>query len=371
VTSFEFDRRRVLALGLGVSAMALVQPGWAAAAYPALDRPALAVREPQRAVLLSITQAGGRLVAVGERGIIVLSDDLGASWRQSASVPASVTLTAVRFVDAEHGWAVGHGGIILHTTDGGEHWEWQADGRSLVQTVWREASASGIPAQLRAAQQLVDDGPDKPLLDLHFFDRKHGLVVGAANMCFETHDGGRTWNSAVHRIHNPGSLHLYAIRADGSSLYIVGEQGLMLRSRDAGQTFEHLATPYEGSWFTLEVPRPGVVVAAGLRGNVFLSFDAGSTWSPSNGAPAASIVGSTVNTDHSMFFVTQSGQVLALHPFAEDRSVRVLEGPPLAPLAGLLPTGDGALIAVGATGVARLPAPAHPGMASMPTGAVR
>lgn len=371
MTSFDFDRRRMLALGLGAAATALVHPGWAAAPYPALDRPALTVREPQRSVLLAVTQAGSRLVAVGERGIVVLSDDQGERWRQAAAVPASVTLTAVRFVDASHGWAVGHGGVILHSTDGGEHWERQADGRSLAQTGLREASANGTPAQLRAAQQLVDDGPDKPLLDLHFFDREHGMVVGAANLCFETRDGGRTWVSAAQRMDNPRAMHLYAVRADGDTLHIAGEQGLLLRSRDAGRTFERLKTPYDGSWFTLEVPRPGVVVAAGLRGNVFVSSDHGGHWAPLIGAPAVSIVGSTVSVDRSLFFVTQSGQVLALHPFTQDRTVRVLEGPPLAPLAGLLTTRDGALITVGAAGVARIATPARAGTAWLPTGAVR
>ena len=37
-------------------------------------------------------------------------------------MPTSVTLTAVRFADAQHGWAVGHGGVILATQDGGEQW---------------------------------------------------------------------------------------------------------------------------------------------------------------------------------------------------------------------------------------------------------
>jgi photosystem II stability/assembly factor-like uncharacterized protein len=353
VTSFEIDRRQVLALGLGAAATAFVRPSSAAAPYPALDRPVLATRAPERTVLLSITQAGARIVAVGERGIIVLSDDQGARWRQAASVPASVTLTAVRFVDAEHGWAVGHGGIILHSTDGGEHWARQADGRSLAQTVLREAGASGNPVQQRAAQQLVADGPDKPLLDLHCFDRMRCLVVGAANLCFETQDGGRTWVNAAQRIDNPKSLHLYAVRADGETLYIAGEQGLMLRSLDGGRTFERIKSPYDGSWFTLEVPRSGEIVAAGLRGNTFVSTDQGKNWQPVEGAPSASVVGSAVAANGTLFLVTQSGQVLT-QSAAADR-LRVLSGPPLPPLTHVLPARDGSLLTVGLAGIVRVP----------------
>ena len=75
-----------------------------------------------------MTRAGDRLVAVGQRGHVVVSSDGGATWKQ-AQVPVSSDLVAVYFVDAKQGWAVGHDGVILHTADGGEYWELQLDGR--------------------------------------------------------------------------------------------------------------------------------------------------------------------------------------------------------------------------------------------------
>ena len=53
---------------------------WSAESPDELDRPALLCRKPEKAVLLDIASAGTRLVAVGERGIIVLSDDAGQTW---------------------------------------------------------------------------------------------------------------------------------------------------------------------------------------------------------------------------------------------------------------------------------------------------
>ena len=44
----------------------------------ALDRPAVAVRAPERAVLLAATQVGAQWVAIGEHGLVLRSDD-GAS----------------------------------------------------------------------------------------------------------------------------------------------------------------------------------------------------------------------------------------------------------------------------------------------------
>lgn len=334
----------------------------AAASFPALERPALRVRAPERAVLQAAALAGRRIVAVGERGIVALSDDGGLRWRQAGQVPASVTLTGVRFVDPANGWAVGHGGIILHSADGGETWTRQADGRALAKIALEAAergaagqAGDGAAArQLRAARLLVADGPDKPLLDLYFSDARHGFVIGAYNLFFETSDGGATWSSAMARLANPKALHLYAIRAQGPALYIVGEQGLMLRSQDAGRSFEPINSPYSGSWFGLALRPDGALLAAGLRGNAFQSGDQGKTWARLDGAPPASFVNAVARPDGSVLLSNQAGEVLLARAGAQ---LAKLELPPLPPLSGVLPLPDGALLAVGMAGALRLPPP--------------
>ena len=121
---------------------------------PAIERAALTVRAPERAVLLAASKAGARLVAVGERGLIVLSDDQGMTWRQARAVPTSVSLAAVRFADERTGWAVGHAGVILRTVDGGDTWLRQADGRSLAQVSLAEAKRREDARHIQAAQGL-------------------------------------------------------------------------------------------------------------------------------------------------------------------------------------------------------------------------
>lgn len=324
----------------------------AAMVPPALERPALAVRAPERSVLLAVAAAGPRLVAVGERGIVALSDDQGQRWRQARSVPTSVGLTALRFVDAQRGWAVGHAGVILHTTDGGETWTRQADGRSLAQAALKASARTSGGVEARVARQLADDGADKPLLDLHFFDADRGVVAGAYGLFFETTDGGKTWRSAMDRIANPKALHINAVRADGHRLYLAGEQGLLLRSDNQGQTFRPLTSPYAGTWFTLTVPRPGAVLAAGLRGNAFFSSDQGDTWSRLDGAAQASYVSAATLPGDEVILANQAGQLLSTRA---GGVLKVLPQPPLPPLSAILPLDSGAMLAVGFTGVMRLP----------------
>ncbi len=68
-----------------------------------LDAPApdVAARE-QDACCRRCARAGDRLVAVGQRGHIVVSNDGGATWKQSP-VPVSSDLTAVYFVNDKQG----------------------------------------------------------------------------------------------------------------------------------------------------------------------------------------------------------------------------------------------------------------------------
>ena len=78
-------------------------------------------------LLLDIARAGNRLVAVGERGHILFSDNNAIDWQQ-AQVPTRALLTAVHFASDTKGWAVGHDGLILATIDAGGHWVVQRDG---------------------------------------------------------------------------------------------------------------------------------------------------------------------------------------------------------------------------------------------------
>lgn len=347
------------ASALALATTGVLSPVLAATAFPALERPALQVKAPERQVLQTAARAGERIVAIGERGLIVLSDDQGKTWRQAGQVPVSVSLTALSFVDAQHGWAVGHGGVILHTTDGGETWTKRADGLALAKVVLAEAEQlvaqrPGDPAAERAvadARRLVDDGADKPLLDVRFADVRRGWVVGAYNLFFETTDGGATWRSISSRLDNPRGLHLNALAVRGQTVFIVGEQGLLLRSLDVGQTFQGLTSPYKGSWFSVALGEDGLVTVGGLRGNAFRSADGGATWNAISGLPPVSIIAASARADGSALLSNQAGQLFVTRANAPAHPLRV---GPMPPLNGLLVLGQQSALALGFGGALSL-----------------
>lgn len=326
----------------------------------ALERPAQVSPHSENAVLVAVTAAGSRLIAVGERGIALLSDDNGVSWRQ-ANVPVSVTLTSVQFVDEKEGWVVGNGGVLLHSQDGGETWAKQLDGISLAQMLLRVAqervnNKAGDPDELdrevKAAELMVKDGPDKPFLDVYFVNKRLGYIIGAYNLILRTDDGGQTWQPWQSHVDNPMGLHLYAISGSGANLYIVGEQGSVFRSDDDGAVFAAVATPYQGSYFDLLVDSSDKVLIGGLRGSVFRSDDSGADWTKVDIPSGASITGSVRLKDGRFVLVNQSGQLLVSHD--QGNSFQLSSLKQFAPLAGVTQSADGSLVVVGMRGVNRI-----------------
>lgn len=327
------------------------------AKFAPLARPALEVRAPERAVLLAGTPIGTRIVCVGEHGLIAFSDDNGATWRQARAVPTSISLTAVKATPDGQLFTVGHSGVILQSSDRGESWTLLADGQRLAANAASVADALSAhdpvkPRAVREALQLVNDGPDKPLLDLGFQDGRHGIVVGAYGLAFATDDGGASWHSVMHRLDNPKALHLYAVAIQGDTWMLAGEQGLLFRSRDGGRSFVRLASPYEGSWFALAATGARHWSVVGLRGHAFYSDDDGDHWQALDGAPPVSFVSAAGRADGSLILTNQAGQLF------KGRGREVLQPlavPPLPPLSQSVVTAQGDIVALGLAGAMRLP----------------
>lgn len=315
----------------------------------------------EQSMLLAVTLAGQRIVAVGERGIVLISDDNGVSWKQ-AEVPVSVLLTGVRFATPEKGWAVGHSGVVLRTEDGGRSWVKSLDGERAaalqLNAALKEAGVSGDAARRIAdAERLVKDGADKPFFDILVDGENGALVVGAYGLAYRTADGGKTWAPWQAQLNNPKGAHLHAISAADASVFVAGEQGLVLVSRDRGQSFSELKSPYTGSFFGVVALSEQSLLLFGLRGKSFWTIDGGANWQASTTGLEASFNGATRLRDGSVLLVSQAGNVLRSTDGGKSFAPVPIKMP--VPFVGVTEAADGSLVLVGVRGVTRvvLPAP--------------
>ena len=288
---------------------------------------ALESAKASRSLLLDVTHAGKRVVVVGDRGHILFSDDEGRTWTQ-AKVPTRQLLTAVYFVDDQHGWAVGHDAQILASNDGGASW----------------------------SKQFEDLKREAPLLDVWFKDLQTGFAVGAYGALLETTDGGQHWQDIGERLDNEDQFHLNGIAyVKDAGLFAVGEQGSMFRSPDDGETWEKLEGPYQGSLFgVVGTSQANTLLAYGLRGNLFRSTDFGSHWEPvalqgERGPLEFSIANASLLPDNSIVLVGNGGSVM--RSTDDGESFTVSNRSDRISLAGVTEDDKGNLILVGQGGV--------------------
>ena len=281
-----------------------------------------------RLLLVDAARAGNRIVAVGDRGYVVFSDDQGVTWGR-AKTPAVPLLTAIEFADAKTGWAAGHDAVILATIDGGATW----------------------------TQQFSAPSEQRPLLDLAFLSSTEGFAVGAYGAFYETSDGGKTWSP---RKVIEEDKHLNAIlRVAEGKLLILGEAGTILASGDNGKTWAAVASPYKGSLFGGLVADDGAVVAFGMRGRIYRSTDAGKSWTQVDNPSVATLMGGAKLPGGALAIAGAAGTVLVSRD--HGKTFAPLKTDTTRAFAKALPGAPDQLLLIGEAGArtAKVPAPSR------------
>ncbi|HET9206289.1 MAG TPA: YCF48-related protein [Burkholderiaceae bacterium] len=342
------NRRHLLcALAAGAAPLIGRAAGAASPLRDVLDSAAQPSALAARALVNGLALAGDRVVAVGQRGHVLWSDDQGKQWQQ-ADVPLASDLVAVTFPTSTRGWAVGHDGVVLASIDRGRTWQRQLDGRGLGDVLVRHYSRIGDAKWLAEAQRFAAQGAENPLLDVWFDDARTGYVVGAFGLVLRTADGGATWEPLLHATDNPKALHLYAVRRVGDELYIAGEQGLLLRLDRSSGRFAALNIPYPGTLFGV-LGHERVVLAFGLRGHVVRSTDRGRTWQAASTGVPVGLTAGTLDGRGRIVLVSQAGHVLAS---ADDGASFVpLKTARTLPAAAVAHAGAGTLVLGGPRGL--------------------
>jgi len=157
----------------------------------------------------------GNVWAVGTGGLIEHSTDGGATWTtQQSGIEAD--LWSVSFSDDQHGWAVGGQptnaapGVILRTIDGGTTWTDVTPAglkETLTNASFSDAAHGYIGTTDGHVLKTVDAGASWQTLTLagagkaydtvDFVDAVHGWAGGEGGRLWRTTNGGRTWSAST------------------------------------------------------------------------------------------------------------------------------------------------------------------------------
>jgi photosystem II stability/assembly factor-like uncharacterized protein len=312
------SKRPLRAGAAGLAMLGMLSVAHAATKPAATDTP---VWRATHGVLLSVTRAGNRLVATGDRGIVLLSDDQGANWTQAATQTGAL-LTAALFTSPTEGWAVGQDSTILHTADAGAHWTTQL-------------SASGADQALFSVASLPPDQPGET----------HLIATGAYALALETQNG-KDW-SPVKLPKMDEDYHLNCVLAHGADVVVIGEAGHAFMRHDGAWTAMPL--PYDGSQFGCLASRDGAFYSFGLRGSLFVSTTAAPGWKRIDTGEQRPIFGGTVLRNGSFVLVGGNGLLMLFDP--ATAKIRKLPPPTGATLSGVVEAANGTWVLVGDDGI--------------------
>jgi photosystem II stability/assembly factor-like uncharacterized protein len=216
------------------------------------------VEDIPHSALFGLSFDQGKGVAVGAGGDIMTSEDGGVTWKHNAEAPTSLALLSVSR-RGSHVVAVGQAGVVA-VMDNGK---------------WKTAT-SGVTARLLSVEV-----------------NSSGLAIagGEFGTLLKSTDGGNTWAStapdwagmASAEHFGTGEPMVYAVAvSEAGVVTVAGEFGVMLRSEDAGTTWRVLrpVNPEEATIHALSLVDKGQgnSYAVGQTGELLLSSDGGETW---------------------------------------------------------------------------------------------
>ncbi len=215
----------------------------------------------------------------------IYTRDGGDSW-QALEFEAGLCPTSLFFTDPNHGWIAatsegdpGAGNTLYVTEDTGVIWKSHRlalKGRpERVRFV--NANVGWLLETLRSTASspvLVSTSPDDP-------EDRHPLAWPDATQLRRTEDGGRSW----HLISSfPGRImDLYVLDVD--SLFALGEDGFIARTRDRGGTWEQCEPVTEHAINAMALADGGIGIACGDCNLLMVTRDGGRHWEAVTSVP--------------------------------------------------------------------------------------
>jgi photosystem II stability/assembly factor-like uncharacterized protein len=223
----------------------------------------------------------------------------------------------VHSADGNTVWAVGNGGRVFRSVDGGATWAQFILGSNTLRTVQSLGTTVWVAGDSGKAYRSTTFGetwqhftlasPNTRFTDLQFLDNQIGFLVGSNGTILKTTDGGATWDSKT-----PASVENFnAVSFRDSQVgFIVGKNGKVQRTTDGGETWTELSNrTWEGKEIFSVSAKGNLVYLTGEDGLAFKSIDGGNTWIALNFKTdsRSNVTGVFIQSPDTVFFIGGGG----------------------------------------------------------------
>jgi len=245
---------------------------------------------------LSATQ----LVAVGQGGTVIYSTDGGMNWNDGAGIAGADDLTSLSF-NGSTVVAVGKNGWVVRSLDSGAN--------------WTEENPAAGPDLNRSVATFIDNAIVIAV----------GKKDGSAFTVFRSTDSGDNWTQLGNpNVPTSGGKDLNAVAFSGDIGVAVGDKTggnfTFLRTTDKGLNWTLITLAGGNDLYAVAFITPLDVVAVGKAGLAVYSSDAGATWTKVAPDPsAANLNYITFNGNNVVAAGTQSGGFNLI--YSQDKGV--------------------------------------------------
>jgi photosystem II stability/assembly factor-like uncharacterized protein len=233
--------------------------------------------------------------AVGSSGRINKTTNGGGSWAgQQGAGSDYPDLNAVYFANGQKGWACGSG-KLFRTTNGGSTWSTSTTsslGRSVQfvnpDTGWlvggtiRRSNDGGVTWFTQ------DSATSQNYWAAWFLNRNEGWAVGVSGLIRHTMDGGVTWETQVSNT----TQTLYSVHfVDSARGWAVGEKGMVLRTINGGTTWTVHHQGPSNNWNSVSFSGAIRGWLVGEDGAIWRTINGGVGWSAQSSGTAETLYG--------------------------------------------------------------------------------
>ena len=225
----------------------------------------------------------------GIGSVIVATHNGGASWYTQYANPAlGNCLAGIAFANANDGWAVGLGGIVLHTSDGGAAWKEQfpwvyncfdAVACANPSDAWAVGLSGIIDATTNGGatwtEQSLPFATTSWLTGVAFANPSDGWTVDDNGDIFGTRDGGATWTALIK---GTGEGLCAVACANPSDAWAVGAGGTIRATSDGGDIWSRQSSGTSLSLNGVACANSSDAWAVGDESTILATTNGGATW---------------------------------------------------------------------------------------------